>query len=158
MFQIKQWIYYLDIYAENDYKWDRKINIFNAIVSSTSIAAWTIWSELSFVWGAAIACSQILAAVKSFLPFNKRLKAITSFIIELKTIFVDIEHKWYLVANGEMTESEINDAIRDYKMKYELISSKYMIQEIVIREDFRDMADKMAIIYFENNYGEEADE
>ena len=45
MVQIKAWIFYLDIYAENSYKWDRRINMYGAIASSSSIAAWAIWKE-----------------------------------------------------------------------------------------------------------------
>ena len=37
MVQIKAWIFYLDIYAENSYKWDRRINMYGAIASSSSI-------------------------------------------------------------------------------------------------------------------------
>ena len=68
MVQIKAWIFYLDLYAEDSYKWDKRINIFGAIASSTSIAAWTIWSQLSYVWSVIIAVSQVLTAIKSFMP------------------------------------------------------------------------------------------
>lgn len=52
MVQIKAWTFYLDIYAEDSYKWDRRINIYGAIASSSSIAAWTIWRNWSFIWAA----------------------------------------------------------------------------------------------------------
>lgn len=39
MVQIKHWIFYLDLYVEDSYKWDKRINIFGVIASSTSIAA-----------------------------------------------------------------------------------------------------------------------
>lgn len=55
MVQIKAWIFYLDIYAENSYKWDRRINMYGAIASSSSIAAWAIWKEWSYVWAVIIA-------------------------------------------------------------------------------------------------------
>ena len=61
MVQIKAWIFYLDIYAENSYKWDRRINMYGAIASSSSIAAWAIWKEWSYVWAVIIAISQVLA-------------------------------------------------------------------------------------------------
>ena len=50
MVQIKAWIFYLDVYTEDSYRWDRIINIVVAIASSTSIAAWAIWQKYSFVW------------------------------------------------------------------------------------------------------------
>ena len=39
MVQIKAWIFYLDLYGEDSYKWEKRINIFSAIAASTSIAA-----------------------------------------------------------------------------------------------------------------------
>lgn len=58
MVQIKAWIFYLDLYGEDSYKWEKRINIFSAIAASTSIAAWAIWQQLSFVWSLIIAISQ----------------------------------------------------------------------------------------------------
>ena len=42
MVQIKAWIFYLDVYTEDSYRWDKIINIVVAIASSSSIAAWAI--------------------------------------------------------------------------------------------------------------------
>lgn len=47
MVQVKSSIFYLDIYAERSYKWDRRINAYGAIASSSSIAAWAIWKDFS---------------------------------------------------------------------------------------------------------------
>lgn len=74
MVQIKAWTFYLDIYAEDSYKWDRRINIYGAIASSSSIAAWTIWRNWSFIWAAIIAISQVLTAIKQYLPFGRKVK------------------------------------------------------------------------------------
>lgn len=80
MVQIKAWIFYLDLYGEDSYKWEKRINIFGAIAASTSIAAWAICQQLSFVWSLIIAISQVLNAVKEFMPYSKRLKAIVPFM------------------------------------------------------------------------------
>lgn len=32
MVQIKAWTFYLDIYAEDSYKWDRRINIYASVI------------------------------------------------------------------------------------------------------------------------------
>lgn len=70
MVQIKAWIFYLDVYTEDSYRWDRIINIVVAIASSTSIAAWAIWQKYSFVWSIIIAISQVLTTIKGFLPYS----------------------------------------------------------------------------------------
>ena len=87
MVQIKAWTFYLDIYAEDSYKWDRRINIYGAIASSSSIAAWTIWRSWSFIWAAIIAISQVLTAIKQYLPFGRRLKYLQPFIEDLNKLW-----------------------------------------------------------------------
>lgn len=88
MVQIKAWTFYLDIYAEDSYKWDRRINIYGAIASSSSIAAWTIWRSWSFIWAAIIAISQVLTAIKQYLPFGRRLKYLQPFIEDMKLLYL----------------------------------------------------------------------
>ena len=63
MVQVKSSIFYLDIYAERSYKWDRRINAYGAIASSSSIAAWAIWKDFSYIWAVIIAISQVLFSI-----------------------------------------------------------------------------------------------
>ncbi len=42
----------------------------------SSIAAWEIWQEYQMVWAVIIALSQVITAIKPFLPFRQRLKPI----------------------------------------------------------------------------------
>lgn len=118
MVQIKAWIFYLDVYTEDSYRWDRIINIVVAIASSTSIAAWAIWQKYSFVWSIIIAISQVLTTIKGFLPYSKRLKMLVPFmdayilgvnepvkkftgkIIAIVRRKDDIEEKWVVVPDG----------------------------------------------------------
>lgn len=114
MVQIKAWIFYLDIYAENSYKWDRRINMYGAIASSSSIAAWAIWKEWSYVWAVIIAISQVLTAIKQYLPFGRRLKYLQPFIEDMKLLYLKMEYDWYKVAGGDLSESEINALLFSY--------------------------------------------
>ena len=97
MVQIKAWIFYLDVYTEDSYRWDKTINIFVAIASSTSIAAWAIWQKYSFVWSIIIAISQVLTTIKGFLPYSKRLKMLVPFMEDLKFLYNKIEYNWFKV-------------------------------------------------------------
>ena len=111
MVQIKAWIFYLDLYEESSYKWNRRINVFSAVVSSTSIAAWAIWQQFSLLWSIIIAISQVLNAIKVYWPYNIRLKLIASFMEDLKYLYNKMEYNWLKVSNGELTEEEINDLL-----------------------------------------------
>lgn len=153
MVQIKAWIFYLDIYSESSYRWDRRINVFTAIVSSTSIAAWAIWQQYSYIWSFIIAVSQIVTAIKSFFPFNKRLKIIVPFMEDLKYLYNKLEYNWYKVASGDLTEEEINELLFEFKNDFTSLENKNLKEENLLeRDDFKAKADKKADLYFENNF------
>ena len=153
MVQIKAWIFYLDLYAEDSYKWDKRINILVAIASSPSIAAWAIWQQLSFVWSVIIAISQVLTAIKVFLPYSKRLKFLVPFIEDLKFLYNKIEYNWFNVASGELTEEEINDLLYSFKNEFTNIENKNLKEETLLEnEDFKKIADNKTDLYFANNF------
>lgn len=153
MVQIKAWIYYLDIYAEKSYKWDRRINIYGAIASSSSIAAWAIWKDWSYVWAFIIAISQVLTAIKDFLPFGRRLKLLRPFIEDMKLLYIKIEYDWYKVAEGELTEKEINTLLFSYKKEFASIENKYIKEEVLLENsNYKEEADQKNNRYFANNF------
>lgn len=153
MVQIKSSLFYLDIYAEESYKWDRRINAFGAIASSSSIAAWAIWEECSYVWGFIIALSQVLTAVKGYFPFAKRLKLLKPFIDDLKVIYLKMEYEWYRVAGGELTEKEINTLLYAHKKDVSAIEGKYLKDDVLIEnKNYMHIANNKTSIYFENNF------
>lgn len=153
MVQIKAWIFYLDLYGEDSYKWEKRINVFSAIASSTSIAAWAIWQQLSFVWSFIIAISQVLSAIKGFMPYSKRLKAIVPFMEDLKFLYNKMEYNWFKVASGEMTEEEINETLYGFKNEYTNIENKHLKDETLLEnESFKKKADIKTNAYFENNF------
>ena len=153
MVQIKAWIFYLDLYAEDSYKWDKRINVLWAISSSSSIAAWAIWQQLSFVWSVIIAISQVLTAIKGFLPYSKRLKILVPFMEDLKFLYNKIEYNWFKVASGELTEEEINNLLYSFKDEFTNIENKNLKEETLLEnEDFKKIADEKTDSYFVNNF------
>lgn len=153
MVQIKAWVFYLDLYGENSYKWEKRINVFSAIASSTSIAAWAIWQQLSFAWSFIIAISQVLSAIKTFLPYSRRLKSIVPFMEDLNFLYNRMEYTWFKVASGEMTEEEINEILYEFKNEYTNIENKHLKDEMLLEnEKFKKKSDMKTDAYFENNF------
>lgn len=153
MVQIKAWIFYLDLYVEDSYKWDKRINVLGAIASSTSIAAWAIWQQLSFVWSVIIAIFQVLSAIKGFLPYSKRLKNLVPFMEDLKFLYNKIEYNWFRVASGNLAEDEINDLLYTFKEEFTNIENKNLMEEILLENDkFKKAADEKTDLYFKNNF------
>lgn len=153
MVQIKAWIFYLDVYTEDSYRWDKTINIFVAIASSTSIAAWAIWQKYSFGWSIIIAISQVLTTIKGFLPYSKRLKMLVPFMEDLKFLYNKIEYNWFKVASGDLSEDEINELLYAFKDEFANIENKNLKEETLLEKDnFREIADRKNDAYFANNF------
>jgi hypothetical protein len=102
----------------------RLINVLLAITSSGAIAAWAVWKEFPVVWAAVIAISQVITAVKPLLPYEKRIEIIYDMINQLTGICNELESKWYYVANGSLTEEEINELSYKYEKRWDDIESK----------------------------------
>lgn len=151
--QIKILIFYLGYYTESSYKWERRINVFIAITSSTSIAAWAIWREFDFLWAVLIASSQVIIAINPHLPFSERLKKINIFKEQLKIIYNDMEYKWFAVSNGELTDSEINNLLYKFKDKYRKMESENLKEEMLLEnKKFVKLANEKTEKFFEDNF------
>lgn len=85
---------------------DRYISMAFALTSSTAIAGWAIWSKYSFIWGLVIAGSQVLSAIKPFLPYKARLKALGNLGPDLDALALTAEADWFKVSSGMLTETE----------------------------------------------------
>ena len=153
MVQTKSSVFYLDIYAENTYKKEMFVNVFCAIASSASIAAWAIWTEWAHVWGFIIAISQVLTAVKEIFPYVKQLKMLKHFVGEMKVIYISMEQEWFRVAAGELTEKEINDLLFRYKKKVVDLEIRYLNENVLVEKaEYAKQASKRCDEYFEKNF------
>lgn len=134
-------------------RWDRGIKVFLALASSGSIAAWTVWRDLSAVWGAIIAASQLVNAIKEHLPFEKRLKAVRQLASKLETAFVQWETAWSEVASGDLSDSAINSRLSELKKaKVDLIGHSLSEGALPDRPELHAQAKARAELYFETIY------
>jgi len=151
--ELKTHVIYLHKYAEDADKWDKAINIFLAITSSSSIAAWAIWQKFQFLWAVLIALSQVVTVVIPFLPFKKRLKAINELNDKIQEISLECEKKWFLVSEGRLTEEEIHDLTINLKDKSFKAERKYFKNLVLPKKNkILSQAEKDADLYFKNNY------
>ncbi|KGK42723.1 hypothetical protein LH51_04740 [Nitrincola sp. A-D6] len=115
--ELKVHVFYLQNYAVQQQQYDQWINIFLAVTSSTSIAAWAVWKDYQFAWALIIAASQVITAVKPLLPYRKRMAALNSLGDEISKLSLSSERDWYFVAEGKWTEEEIHKRWSDLKEK-----------------------------------------
>ena len=113
--ELKVHVIYLQEYEAHSEKWDKGINIFLAITSSSSVAAWAVWLEYQLFWASIIMLSQLVAAVKPLLPFKQRLKSLGLLNNDIQKISLECEKRWYDVSEGVLSVKEIHDLYIDLK-------------------------------------------
>lgn len=152
--QLKIHVIYLELYQERNINIDRNVNMFLAIASSSSIASWAIWSQFSFVWATLIAFSQVISAIKSHLPYSKRLKALHGITNDLEALFLAMESDWFAIAEGQLPDDDTHKLHMNYKEKRRIIINKYLGSDpLPVIDSLLAEANEQAGQYFKNFYG-----
>jgi hypothetical protein len=155
LFELRVHVNYLEKYMQQSELRDKSVNIFLAVTSSSSICGWAIWYKYSFIWAVIIAASQLIGAVKQFLPYRTRSKAISNILKDLEEFLNLYEMKWFDVAEGKLTEEEINKLQFEIRSKKTKAIQKHLGMNTLPEKGklFRE-AKQSAEIYINNFYGE----
>lgn len=95
--------------------WDRNINIFLAVASSTSIAAWTIWDEYRIVYAIIIAASQVVTVIKPYFNYNKYVNEIGKKASQLVILNIELERLWSNIESNRISDEDMNTLYYGYK-------------------------------------------
>jgi len=150
--QLKAHICFIELLLEKAEKIDRFIKGIIAVSSSTSIGAWAIWNQYSWLWAGIIAFSQIVSAVNPFLPYSSRIKEYTALLNEFEEIMIQAEFKWHPIAEGQFTANKINKARFEIKVAKQKSLKKNIPTTIPIDNKLQEKAEKAAIRHFDNFY------
>jgi len=107
--------YCLSLLINKYQNYDRNTNIFLAIASSGSIAAWAIWDVYPMLWGFIIAVSQVLTVLKPHFPYFKYVKELNSKNFDIELLNIDIERLWYKFQSGRIAENDADEIYFDLK-------------------------------------------
>lgn len=156
MVQIKFKLNYIDGYFNESEKVDRYMNIFLAITTNGSICSWAIWNKMQILWGAIIAISQFVNAIKSYLPYATRKKYLFQMSKDVQSLFLFAEKKWYEVAEGLLTENEIHNLTIDLREKFMALDNKNSVEfSLPEKQNILNKATQDTKTYFNNFYGEQ---
>jgi len=153
--QLKTHINFIELQLEKAENKDRFIKIIFAIASSSSIGAWAIWNQFSWIWASIIAFSQVMSAVNQFLPYKSRIKEYTSLLHELDELMIQAEFKWHAIAEGKFTGTEINKARFEIRAAKQKSLKKNIHTTIPTNSKFHINAETSATKYLNNFYGQE---
>lgn len=153
MIELKVANAYIRRYRDYLGKWVTSLGVLRAIASSGGIAAWALWKQYAFVWGAIIAASQVTDVLKDVFPFTKKHKAASVHTITLGAMFIDAQLEWENIFSGRYTNDQI------MKLRHKLMK----LQHDAERENFPDglavkgalfaQAEDEAKEYFRATYG-----
>jgi len=151
---------YAEYYYERTVQTDRIISMVLAVVASGGVAGWAVWNKYQQVWAVIVAGSQVVNAVKGYLPYAKRLKALSSLASELESLFITMEGHWFNVSEGLLTDEEIHKLHMKIKDQRRLLIQKCVgAVDIPHNQKLMDKATASAKCYFENFYvSEEQDQ
>lgn len=152
-YRLKVHVVYVEKLLGKTELWDRGIKMFSAIASSASIGAWVVWKQYAFVWGTFIAASQVLAAIRPYLPYKERLRCYAGLRSELEELLLTVEARWLDIASGECTATAIRRALTELRARRQKAFTKHL-QSAVVPEDPKILAEaeERAGEYFQNFY------
>jgi hypothetical protein len=121
MFELKVEVSYIRLYRNSLGNSVTALAALKAIASCAGIAAWAIWREYAFVWGAIIAASQVVDALKDVFPFAKRHRAAAELALTLENLFIDVQLEWEGVFAGRYSDDETMNRLHQLrKLKLEV--------------------------------------
>jgi len=148
--------HYLHIYREKSEETERIIATFLAVSSSASIAGWAVWHSLSWLWGTVIAASQVLSACRSHLPYARRAEVLREATSGFKLLAMRIECNWFRIAEGELSEENINDLITAFlKEQFDIEDKLFSKITLAHRSDIVLSAEQSTSQYFTTFYGQQ---
>jgi hypothetical protein len=153
-YRLKVQVTFLELLMARNERIDRTIKIVLAIASSASIGAWAVFKTYAFVWALIIALSQVLTAIRPFLPFKDRLRTISGLMLEFDDLLLHVESRWLEISQGELTEGEIRKSLNDLRGQRQKALKKFFGDRALPQDtDLFRKAEQRANMYIQHFYG-----
>jgi hypothetical protein len=155
MINLKADASYIRLYRDSQGRWVTRLGTLKAVASSSSIAAWVIWQQYAFVWGAIIAASQLADALKDVFPFAKENKAASTHAMTLDNLFNDTQLEWENIFSGRYSDNEIMTRLHKLrKLQLDALQRNFP-DGLPANDAFLAQAKQEAEAYFKSTYGVE---
>ena len=152
MLDCKFKVYYFEELATRYQIIDRRLNIFLALASSSSIATWAIWQRLDLLWAIILAVATLVNVIKPYFPFNKYLAEINKMSTQLELLHLDFEKLWYKLEHNKIDEDAIFEEFME--LKKGVIEILNVSEEIILVDNkkIEGKANEDMNIYLKNNF------
>lgn len=147
--------YLLQAHCQRAADIDRKVKVCLAVTSSTSLGIWAVFKVYPSIWAAIIVATQIVSATAKYLPYSARLKASAGCAHDYRDIQNWAEAKWCDIADGQLTEQQINKLRVELQTKTANTERKHFPLEGLPRDAaLAEAATVEAERYLANHFGE----
>lgn len=151
--QTKYECYYYEEHFSSAVKTDRWIKLILISFSCGSIVSWATWNKHIWIWAIIIVAAQVFQILNDFFPYKKRINEVRRFFPKLDLIYGAIEKEWLSVSNGDMTDSEINNLIHDFKEKISSMKKEFLLTDsLPSRKRIKEKSEQLKNDYFSNNF------
>ena len=144
--------YVMDAMVMRYQKYDKRINICLAIVSSSSIAAWTVWQIVPQLWAGIIAITQVIQAIKPYFPYSKYIRALNEKSKQLHDINRRLDRLFFNIDYAHLNTEEIADQYFKLKAEAENVCFFGDDMNFVPKKNDIEYANQETATYLRNNY------
>jgi hypothetical protein len=122
----KIWYFMIDAKTNEKYSslvvkkyqiWDLFTNLFLALTTSSSVAAWAFWEKYSAIWLLIIGISQVIMVVKPYFLFPKYIKVFNEKSIHWQHLTVSLEQLWHELNQNYIDEKIASERFFEFKQK-----------------------------------------
>lgn len=144
--------YVMDAMIMRYQKYDKRINIWLAIVSSSSIAEWTVWHIVPQLWAGIIAVTQVIQAVKPYFPYSKYIRTLNEKSKLLHDTNRRFERLFFNIDYKALTTDEIADQYFNLKAEAEKVCFFSDDMNIAPKKSDIEYANQETAAYLKSNY------
>ena len=113
---------YWHIQACRFVKWDFRTKVFLALVTSSSVAGWTLWSDFPWIWKTLTVVASVMSIVLPFLSLNDKVLGMSDVHAKWLQLMHDYEELWR--DQGILEDSDVRTRIAKAKRIESELSSK----------------------------------
>jgi hypothetical protein len=144
---------YIRRYRDTFGRWVIFLGIVKAVASSAGIAAWVVWKEFAFAWGAIIAASQLADALKDVFPFARKHKAASEYAMRLDNLFIDVQFDWGNIESGRYSSAETMRRLHQLRKLLKEVEQRNFPDGLATRPALLAEAKQEAESYLRSTYG-----
>jgi hypothetical protein len=153
MVNLKALCFYHELYRDVQARWLTRFGFIKAIATSSTIAGWVIWQDYAIIWGAIIAASQLIDALRDVFPHAKSRKSSADLVNTLDGLFNDARVEFERISSGNITPDEAIASWRKLQKFCHSAETKYFPEGLAKKPGLKAEADRQTEAFFNQFYG-----